>query len=94
MDFESKYPVTIVQALSREISNHNPLFCNTNNPSPAYQPQFKFELGWLLMDGFCDMVRDIWQSVIVEGTPLEVASEDQETSPIPKRLGKEYTWCL
>jgi hypothetical protein len=70
-DFESKYPGATVQALNREISDHTPLFCNTNNPSSAYQPQFKFELGWLLRDGFCDLVRDVWQSVHIEGTPLE-----------------------
>jgi hypothetical protein len=70
-DFESKYPVSSVQALSREISDHTPLFYSTNSPSPAYQPQFKFELGWLLRDEFCDMVRDVWHSVLVEGSPLE-----------------------
>ena len=70
-DFESKYPVTSVQALSREISDHTPLLCSTNSPSPVYQPQFKFELGWLLRDGFCDMVRVVWHSVLVEGSPLE-----------------------
>jgi hypothetical protein len=70
-DFESKYPLTTVLALSREISDHTPLLYTTNNPSLAYQPQFKFELGWLLRDGFCDMVRDVWHSVAVEGTPLE-----------------------
>ena len=35
-DFESKYPVTSVQALSREISDHTPLLCSTNSPSLAY----------------------------------------------------------
>ena len=70
-DFESKYPHTTVHALSREISDHTPLLWSTNNPSSSYQPQFKFELGWLLRDGFCDMLRDVWHSVLVEGTPLE-----------------------
>jgi exonuclease III len=54
-DFESKYPLTTVNALSREISDHTPLLCCTNNSSSSYQPQFKFELGWLLRDGFCDI---------------------------------------
>jgi exonuclease III len=58
-DFEFKYPVTTVQALSREISDHTPLLRSTNSPSPAYQPQFKFKLGWLLRDEFCDMVRGV-----------------------------------
>jgi hypothetical protein len=60
-----------VLALSREICDHTPLLFSTNNPFSTYQPQFKFELGWLLTDGFCDMVRDVWLSVIVEGSPLE-----------------------
>jgi exonuclease III len=70
-DFETKFPHTTVQALSRQIFDHTPLLCCTNNPSSTYQPQFKFELGWLLRDGFCDMVRDVWHSVTVDGTPLE-----------------------
>ena len=45
-DFESKFPRTTVQTLSRDISDHTPLFINTNNSSLTYQPQFKFELGW------------------------------------------------
>jgi hypothetical protein len=32
-------------------------------PSNGYQPLFKFELGWLLYDGFADMVKEIWESV-------------------------------
>jgi len=70
-DFESKYPISTVVALSRDISDHTPLLFSTNSSSSTYQPQFKFELGWLLRDGFCDMVRDVWLSVIVEGSPLE-----------------------
>ena len=94
-DFESKYPVSSVRALSREISNHTPLFYSTNSPSPAYQPQFKFELGWLLRDGFCEMVRDVWHNVLVEGSPpREVASENQKAPPIPQRMGKKCEWCL
>jgi len=65
------YPLTTVLALTREISDHTPLLFSTNNLSSSYQPQFKFELGWLLRDGFCEMVRDVWQSTLVEGSPIE-----------------------
>ena len=58
-DFETMYPLTTVLALTREISDHTPLLFSTNNLSSSYQPQFKFELGWLLRDGFCEMVRDV-----------------------------------
>ena len=63
-DWESKFPRTTIQALTREISDHTPLFLNTGDPSTSTcPPMFKFELGWLLRDGFMDMVRDIWLSV-------------------------------
>ena len=59
-DWDSKFPRTIIQALTREISDHTPLFLNTGDPSTSTcPPVFKFELGWLLRDGFMDMVRDI-----------------------------------
>jgi hypothetical protein len=32
---------------------------------------FKFELGWLLRDGFIEMVRDIWTNTVVGSTPME-----------------------
>ena len=70
-ELEAKYPHTTVFALSREISDHTPLLMNTNQPSSANQPNFKFELVWLLRDGFCDMVSEIWQNVQHAGTPLE-----------------------
>lgn len=35
------------------------------------QTQFKFELGWLLRDGFFDMVKDVWQSVQKGNAPSE-----------------------
>jgi len=47
-DFESKYTHSTVYALPREISDHTPLLFSTNDTSTTYQPQFKFELGWLL----------------------------------------------
>jgi endonuclease/exonuclease/phosphatase family metal-dependent hydrolase len=58
-DFESKYALTTVHTLNREISDHTPLLFSTNNPSSTYQPQFKFELGWLLRDDFCEMVSEV-----------------------------------
>ena len=70
-DLEAKYPHTTVYALTREISDHTPLLLSTNNPSSAYQPQFKFELGWLLRDDFSEMVRDVWNSTLVDGSPIE-----------------------
>ena len=91
-EWELKFPHTTVQALTREISDHTPLFLNTgeaasvNNQSP-----FKFELGWLLSDGFFDMVKEIWQSVQQGNTPLEkVAGKNQTFAAIFEGLGQKY----
>jgi hypothetical protein len=32
---------------------------------------FKFELGWLLREGFMDMVQDIWMNNVVGDSPME-----------------------
>jgi hypothetical protein len=70
--WEEKFPLTMVRALTREVSDHTPLLLNSGESSlMATQPMFKFELGWLLRDSFMDMVRDIWTGTIVGSTPME-----------------------
>jgi hypothetical protein len=59
-EWEQKFPLANVIALSRNISDHTPLLLHIGQaPSSGNQPLFKFELGWLLRDGFADMVKEI-----------------------------------
>ena len=53
-DWEYKFPLVTVRALERieALSDHAPLLLSTGTAKPYAQPQFKFELGWLLRDGF------------------------------------------
>ena len=54
-EWEQRYPLAMVDALSREISDHAPLLLNSgeeNKSKNQTQSQFKFELGWLLCDDF------------------------------------------
>jgi hypothetical protein len=61
-----------VCALTREVSDHTPLLLNSGDSSfAATQPMFKFELGWLLRDGFMEIVRDIWTHTVVGSTSME-----------------------
>jgi hypothetical protein len=63
-EWEQEFPLTNVVALSRGISDHTHLLLDTGRaPSSNNQPLFKVELGWLLRDGFVDMVKGIWESV-------------------------------
>jgi hypothetical protein len=32
---------------------------------------FKFELGWLLCDGFIDMIRDVWSNTTIGQSSME-----------------------
>jgi len=71
-EWEQKFPLSNVIALNRDISNHTPLLLNTRDSSSnATQYQFKFELGWLLHDGFMDMAKEVWESVDPGPTPME-----------------------
>lgn len=60
-EWELHFPKASVVAHSRDISDHTPLLLNTGDSLPSnIQPTFKFELGWLLREGFRDMVAQIW----------------------------------
>jgi hypothetical protein len=72
MDWEQKYPLSTVTTLSRDISDHTPLFLDmVQNSSGSNYNQFKFELGWLLRDGFREMVTDIWVNENKGGSVME-----------------------
>jgi hypothetical protein len=59
-EWEQNFPLSNVIVLSRDISYHTPLLLDIGrNTSMNIQHLFKFELGWLLRDGFGDMVRDM-----------------------------------
>jgi hypothetical protein len=71
-EWEQKYPLATVDALSREISDHTPLLlCTGEETKGSNQPQFKFELGWLLRDGFFDLVTEVWQKENRGFSPLQ-----------------------
>jgi hypothetical protein len=51
-----------VEALNREISDHTPLLLSLGEKSKTKGPApFKFELGWLLREGFFDVVSEVWK---------------------------------
>jgi hypothetical protein len=60
-EWEQNFPLATVEALNRDISDHTPLLLSTGEKvSPKKQPSFKFELGWLLKEGFFVVVSDVW----------------------------------
>jgi len=61
--WEQKYSRFIVQALSREVSGHTPLFLHSGTVMSDNPHSLKFEMGWLLRDGFFVILRDVWCEV-------------------------------
>ena len=71
-DWEDKFPLSTVEPRDRDISDHTPLILNTGaSTHHSDQCPFKFERGWLIRDGFYDMVVSVWQSETSGRTPLE-----------------------
>ena len=71
-DWEDKFPLSTVEARDRNISDHTPLVLNTGaSTHQTEQRPFKFERGWLIRDGFYDVVANIWQSENSGRSPLE-----------------------
>jgi predicted secreted Zn-dependent protease len=61
-EWEQNFPLATVDALSREISDHTPLLLSTGDkPKGGSEAHFRFELGWLLKDGFFELVSDVWK---------------------------------
>jgi hypothetical protein len=71
-EWEQKFPDSSVVALPREISDHAPLLLHFGNTcSWGQQNSFKFELGWLLRNGFIDMVKELWVEETGVLSPME-----------------------
>lgn len=71
-DWEQKFPLSTVEALTRQISDHTPLLLDTWNASyRGNNSSFKFELGWLTRDGFHDMVAKVWQEETRGESPMQ-----------------------
>src|SRR3954470_2720965 len=71
-DWEEKYPLVTVRALERieDLSDHAPLLLATGTLKPNMRHRFKFELGWLLWDGFDDMVKRVWSAPVPGNSPI------------------------
>ncbi|CAN6182020.1 unnamed protein product [Urochloa humidicola] len=71
-EWELKFPLASVCALTRELSDHTPLLVSLGEPAHRGNSRlFKFELGWLTKDGFYEMVKEVWESETKGHTPME-----------------------
>jgi hypothetical protein len=71
-EWEINFPLAKVEARDWNISDHTPLVVSTGafTHQPGSRP-FRFERGWLLKEGFYDMVANIWRSENSGSSPLQ-----------------------
>jgi hypothetical protein len=71
-EWEQNFPLATVDALSRDISDHTPLLLSTGEKGKAVsKPPFRFELSWLLKDGFFELVSEVWNKEKRGVTPMQ-----------------------
>ena len=72
VEWEHKFPLVSVRALTRAGSDHNPLLIDSGESAHlGNRSLFSFELSWLRQDGFYDMVRHEWMSISVGASSVE-----------------------
>jgi hypothetical protein len=73
VEWEQKFPLVSVRALTRAGSDHTPLILDLGEQAHLGNKfVFSFELSWLKQDGFSDMVANEWRSVSFGSTPMDV----------------------
>ena len=71
-EWENQFPRTMVEPRDRNVSDHTPLVVSTGASTHQIRNRpFKFERGWLIRDGFYDLVANVWQSETSGSNPLE-----------------------
>jgi hypothetical protein len=71
-EWELNFPLAKVETRDRNISYHTPLVVSTGaSTHQSGSRPVRFERGWLLKEGFYDMVANIWQSENFGSSPLQ-----------------------
>ena len=61
VEWEQKFPFVTVQALSRGISDHAPLFVDSGEATHmGNKNSFSFEMAWFEREGFLDLIAKEW----------------------------------
>jgi hypothetical protein len=72
VEWEQKFPLVSVRALSRSSSDHTPFLIDSGNHAHlGNKPRFSFELSWLQQDGFYDLVAVEWVAASMGVSPID-----------------------
>jgi hypothetical protein len=62
-EWEEQYPLSIVTAMDRSLSDHAPLLLDTGNKTPTNIP-FRFQNVWMQREDFVQIVEKSWNGPI------------------------------
>ena len=72
VEWEQKFPLVSVRALTCTGSDHTPLLIDSGEAAHlGNRSLLSFELSWFRHDGFHEMVKKEWLSVTMGATPME-----------------------
>jgi hypothetical protein len=72
VEWEQKYPLVSVRALTRSGSDHTPLIFDSGDQAfIGNKSNFSFELDWLKTAGFVEIVAQQWASISAGSNPME-----------------------
>ena len=72
VEWEQKFPLVTVQALSRGFSDHTPLFVDSGEPNHVGNKNtFSFEMAWFEREGFLDLIAREWAKGVGGRTAVE-----------------------
>jgi hypothetical protein len=72
VEWEQKFPLVIVRALTRTSLYHSPLLIDSREATHiGNKNTFSFDLSWMCQDGFFEMVKDEWIFVNSGVSPVE-----------------------
>jgi hypothetical protein len=96
MDWEQNFPLATVEALNREIFDHTPLLLSLGEKAKSKkQLPFKFELSWLLKDGFFEVVTEVWKKESRGTTPMQKwQNKIRRLRQFLRGWAKKYEWGL
>jgi mannosylglycoprotein endo-beta-mannosidase len=64
VEWEQKFPLVSVRALARAESDHTPLILDSGEQAHlGNRSQFSFELSWLRLEGFAEIIKSEWKSI-------------------------------
>jgi hypothetical protein len=72
VEWEQKFPLVSVRALTRSGSDHTPLLIDTGRQAHiGNKMRFSFELSWFEQDGFDELVATEWAAGPIGKTPMQ-----------------------